>query len=259
MYPKIQSRKCLSSNLLRGMWGPTIESCEMPTANRRVPQWTCSIQSEMFVIQLCIRKSNHGSVCHPIRCKACRAPQLSPLKSQLPIAGRATIGHPPFNPHQSIACNCGMNPWGNSPSIECAISRGYPPIPRSPSSSSFSLSCPALFSSVSMSVSPSPADTPSLSSLSSILPYFFLSSWANSRSSFSYLTATLETMPHHESLFSICISFRIECYLSKLRPNWRADACSVSLPRKSRGDCRPFRIKGQQAYEIPNRTASHYL
>ena len=35
MYPKIQSRKCLSSNLLRGMWGPTIESCEMPTANRR--------------------------------------------------------------------------------------------------------------------------------------------------------------------------------------------------------------------------------
>ncbi len=52
---------------------------------------------ELFVIELCLRKSNRESVCHPS--EACRAPQLSPLKSQLPIAGRATIGHPPFNPH----------------------------------------------------------------------------------------------------------------------------------------------------------------
>jgi len=71
---------------------------------------------EVFVIELCIRKSNRGSVCHPIRCEACGAPQLNPVKgqlpiakvfiihplrglsgptSQLPIAGRATIGHPP--------------------------------------------------------------------------------------------------------------------------------------------------------------------
>src|SRR5947207_738470 len=183
-------------------------------------------------------------------------PQLNPVKCQLPVWAHDCIYGTP-----ACVATATSPPAQNS---ECqAILKSHPtvlPFSSVPtSSSSFTLSCPALFSSVSMSVSSSPADTPSLSSSSSILPYFFLSSWANSRSSFSYLTATLETMPHHESLFSICISFRIECYLSKLRPNWRADACSVSLPRKARGDCRPFRIKGQQAYEIPNRTASHYL
>ena len=98
MYPKIQSRKCLSSNPLRGMWGPTIESRERPTANRE-------------------------SVYHPSVARL-----VGPHK---PTANRRTCHYRTStpNPHQSTACNSDMNPWGNSPSIDCTISREYPPIP----------------------------------------------------------------------------------------------------------------------------------
>src|SRR5947207_767120 len=74
MYMKTQSRKCLSLNYVYK--NPIME---------------------VFVIELCIRKSNRGSVCHPIRCEACGAPQLNPVKCQLPIA-ECHNGHAPFNP-----------------------------------------------------------------------------------------------------------------------------------------------------------------